>query len=328
MEIIDIGLYINGAKNSLDSKSNVLGEELLGEAICRALTKIKNVKSAVLYACNYLPDRKLDFMVYLNDTEPNTDWARRHILYMQNAYQEGSDLALRRFQKIKYDGYAFISKRLLNIHINDGYKGIYLPFGVDTDFFYPRAKDKSLSFEVAYVGNDKGQYRTTNYICPALNFDFGLFGNWYLSRRKTSPLRKLKFWKKRRPVPEYRKMLANVSRGKIPQEQVPILYSSANVNLNYTTQDSVDWGVITARTFDVLACKGFLISDKTSYAETLLKDCVVFTEGGDDLVEKIRYYINNPKKTEEIAQNGYEYVIKNGSIDSRAQELFNYMQEI
>ena len=96
-----IGLYINGKKNSVNSRSNVLGEELLGETLCKALLKIKEVESAVLYASNYLPSNsQLDFMIYLNDTEPNTTWAKKHILYMQNAYPEGSEVALKKFQNI------------------------------------------------------------------------------------------------------------------------------------------------------------------------------------------------------------------------------------
>src|SRR3990172_1816159 len=102
---MDIGLYINGNKNSLNSKSNDLGDELIGESLCGALLKIKEVSSAVLYAANFPPDKKLDFMVYLNDTELNAAWAKKHVLYMQNAYPEGSQVALRRFQNTGYYRY-------------------------------------------------------------------------------------------------------------------------------------------------------------------------------------------------------------------------------
>ncbi len=141
---------------------NVLGDELYGESMCKALRGISSVEKAELYAPNYPPEEKLDVMVYLNDTAPQRDLASRHVLYMQNAYGDGSDKAIKALQKNGYDGYAFISHKLLEIHRQDRYEGIFLPFGVNTELFYPRERSPEYGFDIAYVGNDiKGEYRTT-----------------------------------------------------------------------------------------------------------------------------------------------------------------------
>jgi spore maturation protein CgeB len=168
---------------------------------------------------------------------------------------------------------------------------------------------------------------TNKYLFPAAQFNFGLFGNWNWKPPPKSFLQKMKFWR-RDGVSPYRKIFYKLSRGKIPQEKVPILYSSAKINLNCTAQDCVDWDVITLRAFEVLACRGFLITDKVPIAEKTMQGCVVFTGGDDDLIEKIRYYLSNEKDREKIAGKGYEYVIKNASIDSRMNELFNYLRQI
>lgn len=318
-----IGFYIKWGKGSLNSKDNVLGDELYGESICRALRKIKGVKSAEIYTPNYLPNEELDVMIYLNDTKPNDNWAKRHIFYMQNAYGEGSDKILKEFQRIRYDGYAFISKKLLDVHKNAGFSGIFLPFGVDLDTFYPRKVEREYTFDVAYVGNDiKGEYRTTKYLFPAVKYNFGLFGNWKI------PKARLRFWKNWRKVPEYKRIFQKISQGKIPQEKVPVLYSNAKINLNCTALDCVNWDVITLRTFEVLACKGFLITDKVTVAEETMKDCMVFTEGDEDLIEKIEYYLSHENERKIIAENGYEYVIKHASIEKRMKELYSYIEEI
>ena len=55
---------------------------------------------------------------------------------------------------------------------------------------------------------------------------------------------------------------------------------------------------------------------------------MVFTNGDDDLREQIKYYLSNKAKREEIAQNGYEYVIKNASIDARVRELITYIKGV
>jgi spore maturation protein CgeB len=255
-------------------------------------------------------------MIYLNDTPPDERWARKHILYMQNAFGEGSDKVLESFRKLNFDGYVFISQKLLDIHRKAGYSGIFLPFGVDISLFNPRPTEDCYAFEVSYIGNDiKGEERTSLYLLPATRFRFGLFGNW-----RTQKL----FWRNR----PYQRVFAKISRGKIPQEDVPKLYSSSLINLNCTAWDCVEWDVITLRTYEVLACRGFLITDRVPAAERELKDCVAFTDGGPDLEEKIAHYLERPDEREQIARNGYDYAIRFATIESRMATLLDYLKGI
>lgn len=315
-----IGFYIKWDKHSLDSSGNVIGDELVGESLCRALVKLPEVASAELYAPNYLPRDLLDVMIYLNDTEPNEKWAKKHVLYFQNGYRDEGAEVVERLRKISYDGYIFFSKRLLTMHQSAGYDGLFLPFGVDTTLFYPRKYDELYAFDIAYVGNDiKGQDRTMCYLYPAAQYNFGLFGNWKI------PKAKFRFWRNWRKQPPYKKLFEYICRGKIPQEMVPVLYSSAQINLNCTLQSCVDWDVITLRTYEIMACNGFLVSDKVPSAQQTLQDYVVFTEGGADLTEKIDYYLSNEKERKAIAGRGYEYVMKHASIEARAKEVFEFL---
>jgi len=323
-----LGFYIKWPKGlSFCEGCNVIGDELIADSMCRVLLKSEHVESTEIFAPNHPPKEKLDLMIYLNDTLPHQEWAKKHLLYMQNAYGEGSDKALEIFHKYDYDGYAFISSRLLELHQDAGFQGIYLPFGVNTEYFYPRKKDERFDFDVAYIGNDiKGEVRTTKYILPASKFRFGLYGNWLDPRVQIRE--RLKFWKHRNAIPEYKKIFFKLSQGKISQQDVPSLYSSVKINLNCTHQDCVDWDVITLRTFEVLACKGFLITDKVPIAEKTMQDCMVFTEGGNDLTKKIEYYLDNEKERESFAQRGYEYTLQHASLESRMNNLLSYIQEI
>lgn len=319
-----IGFYLRWPKQSLNSSGNVLGDELYGDSMCKSLVSAGLAAEAELYAPNHLPASKLDVMIYLNDTPPQTEWASRHVMYIQNAYGEGSDKRLREFHGFGYDGYAFISHKLLEVHRRSGHEGIFLPFGVDTSCFYPRPIEQRYSFDVAYIGNDiKGEERTSRYLLPAVQFNFGLYGNW-----PARPFHRRRFWKNFERYPRYKSVFHKISRGRIPQEDVPILYSSSAINLNCTAQDCVDWDVITLRTLEVLACRGFLITDKVPSAERDMGDCMVFTEGGQDLVDKIAYYLEHISERQQIATIGYEYVKKFGSIDARMVELAGYLETI
>ncbi len=321
---MNIGFYLKWNKYSLAGKEgNVLGDELYAESLANTFRSFPCIHSAEVYAPNYMPSKKLDAMIYLNDSEPLERYSSKHVLYMQNNYGEGSEVALNQFQSIGYDGFAFISNRLLNQHVADGYTGIYLPFGVDTALFYPRKKQKEYVYDVAYIGNDiKGKERTNKYLFPARKYNFGLYGNWAI------PKPGFRIWRHFIRHDEYKKVFEKISNGRIPQEEVPILYSSSLINLNCTAQDCVNWDVITLRIYEVLACKGFLITDEVPLSATSLDGCAVFTEGGEDLNEKIEYFLERPLLRDEISENGHQTVIKNASISARANELKNYLEGI
>lgn len=308
---------------SSTANKNVIGDEIYSESLSKAVSMIDGVESTEVFAPNNEPREKQDFMIHLNDLPPKQETADRHVLYLQNGYNEGSAQKLQELTRNKYDGYAFISHGLLDMHKKGGGNGIFLPFGVNTKEFYPTAKEDVYNHEVAYVGNDiKGVYRTERFILPAARFDLGLYGNWPVMKLRTR-LGIYAFWEKKNRI---RRALSKKALGKIPQEKVPVLYSSSMINLNCTLQDCVDWDVITLRTFEVLACKGFLLTDVVPSAERLLEGGVVFTTGGNDLVQKIEKYLHDEKERERIALKGYEYTIKNATIEAKAAELVAYLR--
>ncbi|NOT77553.1 MAG: glycosyltransferase [Bacteriovoracaceae bacterium] len=321
--MLSVGFYIKWDKGSLHSKGNVLGDELIAETMAKYLRRQPGVSGAEVYTPNFLPQEKLDVMIYLNDTPPISEIAKKHILYLQNGYGVGAQELLKELRSHSYDGYVFFSNYLLKLHQADGFNGLFLPFGVDLEVFYPREVDEKLEFEVAYIGNDiKGEERTVKYLYPAVDFNFGLYGNWEIQKSR------FKFWKNFKKHHPYKHKFQEISRKKIPQELVPSLYSSTKINLNCTIQACVDWDVITLRTLEVLACKGFLITDSVPVAEELLRDCVVFTTGGADLTEKIKFYLKYDDQRKTIADRGYEFVINNASAEVRTKELLNYIQEV
>ncbi|MBO4401968.1 MAG: glycosyltransferase [Selenomonadaceae bacterium] len=315
---LKIGFYMKYAKHSLTSRGNVLGEEIYAETMCRLLKNSGFAGQAELYAPNYLPKSRQDIMIYLSDTPLVPEWADKHILYLQNGYAD-SKKQLEKLYSFGYDAYMFISDKLLDIHRGRSLKpGLFLPFGVDTSVFYPREHDERLKCDVAYVGNDiKGKERTLKFLYPAINFDFALYGRWSLIYPN-------EVWKNER----YQLKFAQKCRGKIPQEYVPVLYSTASINLNCTIQDLIDWDTITLRSWEVLACKGFLISDGSPHSVKNLSDYIVFTDGGYDLHKKIKYYLAHPEERKAYAERGYKYVLEHETIEARMKELIDFLSAL
>ena len=124
---IKIGFLLKWKLGSLGNKSgNVLGDELYALSLASALRELNPEVDAQVYAPNHLPKSRLDVMVYMNDDDIHEGVAKKSVLYLQNGYGEGSDRKLNKLRKRCYDGYAFISKKLLTMHLADGYSGVYL----------------------------------------------------------------------------------------------------------------------------------------------------------------------------------------------------------
>lgn len=339
---MNIGFYTKHLIGSLNNKKSIVyGDELYALSMCKALLKIDGVTSANIYNKTHLPQKKIDFMIYLNDSKPIKKLAKKHVLYLQNPYIEGSDIALKKLVKHNFDGYILLSEKIasaINVNLNH----VVIPFGADTEFFKPSKNKSIFHYMVSFVGNDfKSIERTKKFLLPALNFNFGLFGKWrktetiltlgyniaFLSNIRQS-IRRIKAlysyrYKKQSKVD----LLYIVSRGKIPQQKVPQLYSNSTVNLNYTAQDHLNWDILTLRSLEIMACKGLLITDfKTNNLE--LSKCFVSTEGGKDLVKKIKYYSQNSLERKRISENGYRYVLNHASIQTRMSLLLRYLKSL
>ncbi|MDY0203979.1 MAG: glycosyltransferase [Desulfovibrio desulfuricans] len=322
MHNLKIGFYVKWA---ISHTTNVIGDALLADSLCKALQNFPEVASAKLYAPDIPFDERLDVLIYLNNVPRIESAARIHVHYMQNGVDGEPASILRQLLRYKYDAHVFFSKLFLELFAKEGGNGLYLPFGVDTSFFCPHALQPEYEFDVSYVGNDiKGTERTMRYLYPAAAFNFGLFGNWRLpdiNRRR--PWKNIFFLR----LPYYRWKFAKLSRGRIPQEAVPILYSSSKINLNCTLQACVDWDVVTLRAYEVLACRGFLLSDRVPAMETELQGCLVTTDGYDDLREKIAYYLAHDEERISIASKGYDHVVKHATVQARAEQLLVFLKK-
>lgn len=292
---------------------NFIGDEYMGMFLRRGLLKLPEIKYCELF--NKYPDDKLDVIVYLNKEKPDRKKAKKHVIYLQHAYHEGSDRALKELLSYNFDGYMFAAKKLLDYHRSLGCEGIYMPFATDPDFFKPSLPQDKYKFEVAYVGNNiKGPERTIKYIYPARRFKFGLFGNW--------KFRTFKGW------PWYRMFSRPPSMGQIEMDDLPSLYSSAKIVLNCTSQEHADWDTVIGRIYDVMACNGFLISDEIPTAREKFGDIIEFSKGGKDLTDKIEYYLKHEDERLERAEKGRDMILKSETYALRVKDMVSFFKEL
>lgn len=105
--------------------------------------------------------------------------------------------------------------------------------------------------------------------------------------------------------------------------EMPKVFKFSKVNINYT-RIYVDSG-LPMRVFDVLGSKGFLATNRKEDIDKYFingKDLVIYRDT-KDLIEIIKYYLNNEKERQEIILNGYEKVKNDHNYEKRLKEIMN-----
>lgn len=106
------------------------------------------------------------------------------------------------------------------------------------------------------------------------------------------------------------------------ENQMPIIFNKSAINLNLTLR-SIHSG-IPLRVLDVLACKGFLISNyQSDIAESFNNDEIVLFDSENDLLEKTDYYMKHTEERRRISQNGYEKVSKYFTYEHQLNIIFS-----
>lgn len=110
--------------------------------------------------------------------------------------------------------------------------------------------------------------------------------------------------------------------------EMPIVFHNSAVNLNMTLK-TIKTG-IPLRVFDVLGCRGFLISNYQEEIAELFEDGkdLVLYHSQEELLEKVDWYLKHDTERKKIAANGYNSVKKNHTAMHRLKDLFGIVSEV
>lgn len=108
----------------------------------------------------------------------------------------------------------------------------------------------------------------------------------------------------------------------LPIDFIPSLCRSTKIILGVQCVDSSDTQT-SSRTYEVLGCGGFHLTQWTNGIENLFKEGVhlVTAKTKDEAKEKMRYYWNHPEQRLKIARQGQEYVYKEHTFDKRVEDI-------
>ena len=100
--------------------------------------------------------------------------------------------------------------------------------------------------------------------------------------------------------------------------------NSYKIHFNRNISDDINF-----RTFETLGCNTLLFTNYTPDLEKLFdteKDMVLYKDG-NDLLEKLTYYLNNPVEKNKISNSGFKTVTSKHTFVNRAKELIKIIKE-
>lgn len=292
----------------MDVGGNVQGDELIAMCWQKYLLREEGIDEVVLLSPETPFRDDLDVVIHFNP-HLKPCGGGKNVLYLQNVFPKPhwKDGTVGIFSecKSKFDGFIFTSRRLMKACDSEG---VVVPFATDPERFFPQYVSEGPYYQlpVSFVGNDlRGREVNERYFHPAIQFGLKIWGKtkWY------SPL-------------------DEVWQGGLPLEDLPVVYTNSVINLNVHIPEHNDFGTINLRIFNILACSGFLISDSSWAVREVFGNSVVCTEGGDDLIDKLSYFLKNEQERKKRSIEGRKIVLSNHTYESRVKTVLSYLKEI
>lgn len=259
-----------------DKNTGVWGEEVVALACAKILRRAGHEVDILQFDDIKI---KYDIAIFMNYTTIRLwklkDYAYKNIFWIQGFNYDGDRVLsldnVYLLLKDKFDVIISASRKLAEKY--------NIPFvfpPVDFEEYYP--VEKTEGKDVVFIGNIIKPFDTNvKYLRPLCNFNYGLFGGDF---------------------------------GKICHRDWLQVVCSAKINIHFGFAEGLEWDMVTGRPLFVAASKGFLICDKIPWFMEVFKDAFVFTEGGEDLKEKISYYLVHEDERNEKVLKAYE-IVKN-----------------
>lgn len=166
----------------------------------------------------------------------------KNIFYLQNSWPRcpqwpNGTVGVFQGAKFRYDGFIFASDKLMRACETDG---CVMPFAADPNHFKPTF-DPEFSHPICFVGNDiRGDEANDKCLVPLIERGLVIYGGPYRDPR-----------------------LQAVNRGRVSDEYLPRVYSSAKVNINFTMSIAFEYDLINMRLYESMACGATILSDFT-----------------------------------------------------------------
>lgn len=224
---------------------------------------------------------------------------------------------------VKYYDYIFTTKKF-------GLKDLHDKFQYDKVSFFPHAFDPDIHRRFDLKNIEMMQY---------FDCDASFIGNYSLKKDKILATMKeklpelnLKIWGGHWGRNQYNAIHKCICHRRIHGDLYALAIQHSKINIAILSEQggSASSGdQITARTFEIPACSGFMIHERTEEFLNYFEEGKTAACFGDaeELADKIDYYLRNSEERKRIAEAGFKYVWKNHSVDKRAKFILDTLEQ-
>lgn len=204
--------------------------------------------------------------------------------------------------------YALIpQKKCLKWYEQDGVHRAFFSAGIDTGFFRPLKLEKK--YDVTFIGSPKLKESKRYELIKFLK-DNGirikLFG-WGWDN-----------------YPEFKEIYG----GPLEAEKMVEILNQSKINLCFSKNNYGD-SQVKGKVFEAGACKTFVLTESCKDYEGIFeegKEMIMFKDN-PDLLKKIKYYIKHEREREKIAENAYNRILKEYSLDVELKRIFKKIEK-
>jgi len=289
-----------GSLNHINNGQNVQGDQLVARAWRKYIERRSDLKLVH-------DTSQADYIIYFDLFSDTFPGKHKNINYLQNVYPShawaGGTVGQFNLHKHKFDHFIFTSNRLKENCKTDG---AVIPFATDPEIFFRYDPVTHYRHPISFVGNGiRTQEENNRYIMPVIDL-IAIYGN-------------IDGWAK-----EYH----SACKGKLPLEDEPILYSSSLVNLNFHISEHLEHDTPNFRIYNILACGGVIITDRSDTLVSKYSDFVSFTDGGEDLKKQMDWLRNVDIliEADTRATAGQRYVLEHDTFEHRVAVLAEFIR--
>lgn len=202
----------------------------------------------------------------------------------------------------------------IELYRKNGINAHLLMFGCHPRFHCRGEKKEKFRHDIIFVGSNydyhPARLKGIDDILRALidnHYDIKIYGNeWWLDKSRPYYI-----------SPEY-------YGGLMPYEELPSAYASAKIVIGLHSVDN-SLTMMSMRTFEVLGCGGFYLTQWTPSIEYFFKNHyhLVWTKSSEETFALVNWYLEHPQEREKIALRGQEEVYRKHTYHVRILEVLS-----
>lgn len=295
---MSLGICLNHRISRFSPFLRVAGDEHAAAELAEAFARhCPEIGMCRLYDAKEVSEVSTDLVIVLwPDYPPIPGRLQRKIMWLQNG---GWEARIPEFQA-RFDLVCCASQLLCQRHPGL----VYLPIACSNrTLFRPVPPDPRLAAEVCFLGNyslGRVGEPAARYLLPATEFRFAIWGSG---------------WEAAEPV-----LLRRFARGRLPVRLGPAVHSSCQIFLSFHDLRHRADDMPSGRVFDAIGCEAFVISDYMPSLEPLRRH-LVFTTGGEELREQLRYFLAHPEERRATVAGGHAFIQHHYTNEQRAAQI-------